>query len=160
MFNGSVATPSWYAFSNLRAEELLAVAAEAGHQAIAEVAQHKESISEADNREAELQSEVEKLREWQAAAAEGTTAAAEKLLELQQEIYNQEAQLKQAEAEAEAMRGQWRTEVQELQQQLEKTQQQRESAEAALAQAKREGEIKDQVSIRLSFFSLLPFCLQ
>lgn len=58
------------------------------------------------------------------------------------------------------MRGQWRTEVQELQQQLEKTQQQRESAEAALAQAKREGEIKDQVSIRLSFFSLLPFCLQ
>jgi hypothetical protein len=130
-----------------RAEELLAVAADAGHKAVSEVAQCNESISDAEKREQHLQGEVDKLREWQAAAAEGTNAAAEKLLELQQVLFSQEAELRQTKLEVETVRKQWGEEVHESRTQLERAQQQLDSAKGALSQSKREGEIKDQVSV-------------
>ena len=114
-----------------RAEELLAVAADAGHKAVSEVVQCNESISDAEKREQQLYAEIEKLREWQAAAAEGTNAAAEKLLELQQELFTREAEMQQAKLEVEAVKQQWRDEVHESRTQLDNTQQQLNSAKAA-----------------------------
>ena len=52
----------------------------------------------------------------------------------------------QAKLEVETVTQQWTDEVQKLRTQLGYTQQQLDSAETALAQLKREGEIKDQVS--------------
>ena len=174
-----------------RAEELLAVAADAGHQAIAEITaveeRGREEIAAVEEREAamteQLQAEIQSLREWQVAAADGTQAAAEKLVELQHEIYDREAQTKLAEDEkqqaealllpqlrlsesrqadaeaataqataatatavaaASAATAQIQTKVDELTASLEQTQLHRKKAETALAQSKREGEIKDQ----------------
>ena len=130
-----------------RAEELLAVAADAGHKAVAEVAQCNMSISDAGQREQLLQEELDKLREWQTCAAEGTNAAAEKLLELRQELFNRDAELERTKLNMETVKQQWKNEVRESTVQLERIQQQLDSAKIALAQAKREGEIKDQVCV-------------
>jgi hypothetical protein len=130
-----------------RAEELLAVAADAGHKAVAEVAQCNMSISDAGQREQLLQEELDKLREWQTCAAEGTNAAAEKLLELRQELFNRDAELERTKLKMEAVKQQWKNEGRESTAQLERIPQQLDSAKIALAQAKREGEIKDQVCV-------------
>ena len=70
---------------------------------------------------------------------------------------SQAAELRETKLELETATQQWRDEVHRLTTELEHTKQQLDLAKGALAQSKREGEFKDQVSLLRNCATFPPF---